>query len=139
MNGTRNVWNTTETVTITTNSLGAITSINRDQNLVPLATKAYGEFTVASGWSTFKLSITGIDPVTGLVIAEMTTSKILDPFLLGTETSTTVTPGDLNTIASAYGSMPGYGNYNVNYDPGGHYQVNICDLTTAAANLNSDQ
>ena len=139
MNGTWNVWNITESVTITTDSLGTITNINRDQNLAPLVTQAYGEFSVALGWSNFTLAITGINPVTGPVIAEMTTSRIFNPFLLGTGTSTTVTPGDLNTIASAYGSIPGYGNYNINYDPCGHYKVDICDLATAAANLNSGQ
>jgi hypothetical protein len=58
--------------------------------------------------------------------------------MLGTDsTSTTVTPADLSSIVNAYGSMPGWGNYDLRMDYCLHYQIDICDLSTAAANLNT--
>jgi hypothetical protein len=139
LNGTWNVWQITQTITIKTDSTtGQIISVDRDQNAVPLATKAYGNFTVPSGWSTFTLDITGIAPLTGKVIAQVTLSAVFNPFMLGTDSSsTTVTRSDLNSIVSAYGSVPGWGNYNVNMDYCNHYQIDIFDLATAAANLNA--
>jgi hypothetical protein len=59
--------------------------------------------------------------------------------MLGTDSSsTTVTKSDLNSIVNAYGSVPGYGNYNINMDYCLHYKIDICDLATAAANLNTN-
>jgi hypothetical protein len=139
LNGTWNVWQITQTLDIKTNSTtGRIISVDRDQTAVPLATRAYGNLTVPSGWSTFTLDIKGIAPLTGKVIAEVTISAIFNPFMLGTDSSsTTLTRSDLNSIVSAYGSMPGWGNYNINMDYCQHYQIDICDLATAAANLNA--
>ncbi len=139
LNGTWNVWSITETFTIKTNSTtGRIISVNSNQNAVPLATDAYGNLTVPSGWSTFTLAINGVAPLTGKVVAEVTLSAVFNPFMLGTDsTSTTVTQADLKNIANAYGSMPGWGNYNINMDYCMHYQIDICNLATAAANLNA--
>jgi len=140
LNGTWNVWSITENFTIITDSAtGHILSIDSNQKAVPLAIKAYGNFTVPSGWSTFTLDITGIAPLTGKVVAEVTISAVFNPFMLGTDSSsTTVTKSDLNSIVNAYGSVPGYGNYNINMDYCLHYKIDICDLATAAANLNSN-
>jgi len=139
MNGTWNVWSITETFTIITNTTtGQILSIDRNQHLVPLATKAYGELKVPSGWSAFTLSITGVDVLGGKVVAEVTTTRMFNPFIIaGGATSTTVTPGDLISIVRACGSMPGWGNYDIRMDYCLHYKINICDLATAAANLNA--
>ena len=142
MNGTWNVWSITETFTINTLSNGTITNVNSNQNAVPLANQAYGTFTVASGWSTFTLAINGVDPLTGTVFAERTTSGMFNPFMInigGSTTSTTVTSGDINSIVKAYGAMPGFGNYDQRLDYCLHYKIDICDLSTAAANLNSAQ
>jgi len=139
LNGTWNVWNITETFTIHTDSAtGQITSINSNQNAVPLAQDAYGNLTVPSGWSTFTLDITNVPDLSGKVIFETTISTVFNPFMLGTDSSsTTLTQSDLQSIVSAYGSMPGWGNYNVNMDYCMHYRIDICDLATAAANLNA--
>jgi len=140
MNGTWNAWNITETFTIKTNSSGYITSINSNQNIVQLVSEAYGELTVDSGWSTFSLAITGIDPLTGTVYAHVTASRSFNPFVIDIGVgSTTVTPTDLKNVASAYGSMPGWGNYDQRMDYALHYRIDLCDLATAAANLNSSQ
>jgi len=139
LNGTWNVWSITETFTIRTNdTTGRIISINSNQNVVPLATHAYGNLTVPSRWTTFSLAITGVPSLTGKVIAEYTISAVFNPFMLGMDSSsTTVTKADLNSIINAYGSMPGWGSYNINMDYSMHYRIDICDLSTAAANLNA--
>jgi len=139
LNGTWNVWSIMETFTIrTNNTTGRIINIDRDQLATPIVTGANGNLTVPAGWTTFTLNIQGVAPLTGKVIFETTISSVFNPFMLGTDSSsTTVTKSDLDSIASAYGSMPGWGNYNVNMDYSMHYRIDICDLATAAANLNA--
>jgi hypothetical protein len=139
LNGTWNVWSVTETFTIrTNNTTGHIISIDRNQLIAPVVTGANGNLTVPSGWSTFTLDIQGVAPLTGRVIFETTISSVFNPFMLGTDSSSTmVTKSDLDNVASAYGSMPGWGNYDVKMDYSMHYRIDICDLATAAANLNA--
>jgi len=142
MNGTWNSWNITETFTINTLSNGTITSVNCNQNAVPLANGAYGTLTAFSGWTNFTLSISGVDPLTGPIIAERTTSAMFNPFMINSDSSTTtstVTVADINSIVKTYGSMPGWGNYDQRLDYCQHYKIDIYDLSTAAANLNSAQ
>jgi hypothetical protein len=104
-----------------------------------LATEAVGNLTVASGWSSFTLAIAGIPSLTGTVICYRIASGMFNPFIISCDSSNTVTPADLHSIANAYGSMPGWGNYNLRMDPCLDFKVDICDLSTAAANLNSAQ
>ena len=139
LNGTWNVWSINEKITITTNSTtGHVISVDRDQNITPVAMGAYGNLTVPSGWSTFTLAIDSVAPLTGNVIFHITISAVFNPFMLGADSSSTaVTKADLESIAASYGSMPGWGNYNINMDYCMHYQIDICDLATAAANLNT--
>lgn len=137
MNGTWNVWNITETFTIITDASGTVLNVNSDQNAARLAVNAYGEFTANPVGENFTLSITGVDPVTGTVTFMRETSRLFNPLILSQDsTTTTVTPVDLKSIIAAYGSMPGYGNYDVHMDYCLHYKIDICDLATAAANLN---
>jgi len=138
MNGTWNVWRITTSFTIVTDSSGNILSVTTTRTFTALATDAIGNVTVASGWETFILSIEGVPSLTGTVIAHIIASRTFNPFMLGTDsTSTSVTPADLNSIAKSYGSMPGWGNYDLRMDYCLHYQIDICDLSTAAANLNT--
>lgn len=136
LNGTWNVYQVDATFTMTTDSAGEIVGFNRNENAVALATNAYGEFTVASGGRNFTLAITGIKPLTGFVRFQRITVRMFSPFRIGNDTSTTVTPSDVASVASAYGSMPGYGNYDQHMDYNFNYKIDICDLATAAANVN---
>lgn len=136
LNGTWNVYKVETTFTINTDSAGNIVGFNNNQNAVALATNAYGEFTVPGGGRNFTLAITGVKPLTGFVHFQRITTKMFNPFRIGSDTSTTVTPSDVASVASAYGSMPGYGNYDQNMDYNFNYRIDICDLATAAANLN---
>lgn len=137
LNGTWNVWNVTETFTIITDSTGNVLNVNSNQNAVKLANNATGEFTANAVGENFTLAITGVMPVTGTVTFERETSRLFNPIILSQDsTTTTVTPSDLESIIGAYGAMPGFGNYDARMDYCLHYKIDICDLATAAANLN---
>jgi hypothetical protein len=124
LNGTWNVFKVTTNFTIITNSAGDITSFHRDQDGVALATNAYGELKVTGNWANFTLTIDGVEPLTGLV-----------PFKVNDENVNTVTTADLASVAKAYGSMPGYGNYDQRMDYNFDYKIDITDLATCAANV----
>jgi hypothetical protein len=138
LTGTWNVWNITTYFTVVTGSSG-ILSVTYTHSIVSLAKEAVGNLTVSSGWSTFTLTIGKIPSLTGKVVCYRISSAMFNPFIVSCGTSNTVTPADLNSIVNAYGSMPGWGNYNLRMDPCLDFKVDICDLSTAAANLNSPQ
>jgi len=138
LNGTWNVFAVKTTFTVVNDSAGNIISFNRNQNAVATATNAYGELKVASSGSNFTLSINGVNPLTGLVHAQRITTKMFNPFKVNNDdTTTTVTKADISTVMSSYGSSPGWGNYDQRMDYNFNYKVDICDLATAAANINA--
>jgi len=139
INGTWNVFKVTTNYTIVTDSSGNVLSFNRNTNGVALATLAYGELKVASTGSNFTLSITGVSSLTGKVHVQRITSMMFNPFSINSDaTTTTVTKADVSSVISAFGSSPGYGNYNQQMDYNMHYKIDITDLATAAANVNSN-
>jgi hypothetical protein len=136
LNGTWNVYQVTSTFTIVVDDVSdEIISFNRNQNAVALVTDAYGELTVTDG--TFVISITGMDPLTGTVFRERFLAKLCNPFQIGFDDSTTVTQADVAALSASYGACPGWGNYDQVMDYNFNYKVDICDLATAAANLNA--
>jgi hypothetical protein len=50
-------------------------------------------------------------------------------------TATTVTRADLTAIEHDYGAVPGMANYDEGMDFHGTYQIDICDISTVAANV----
>ncbi|MCW4009103.1 MAG: hypothetical protein NWF05_00575 [Candidatus Bathyarchaeota archaeon] len=139
LNGTWSVYNVTSSFTVTTDSSGSITGFHRSQDAVALVTNAYGEFKIASGEGNFTLTITGIDDsLNGSVRVQKITTKMFNPFKINnSDNFATLTKADVSTIVTAFGASPGWGNYNQNMDYNFNYRVDICDLATAAANLNS--
>ena len=138
LNGTWNVFKVTTSFNITTDSEGNVLSFDRNQNAVAVASNAYGEFTVASSGSNFTLSINGVDSLTGSVHAQRITTRMFNPFKVNNDdTTATVTSADVSTVISSYGSSPGWGNYDQRMDYNFNYKVDICDLATAAANINA--
>jgi hypothetical protein len=138
LNGTWNVYEVTSSFNMTTDSSGEITSFNRSQNAVAVVTNAYGELAVSSTESNFTLSITGVDSLTGSVHVSRIMTKLCNPFkILNDDSSTTVTKADVATIVSSYGACPGWGQYDQNMDYNFNYKIDITDLATAAANINS--
>lgn len=139
LNGTWNVYQVTTTFTINTDSSGTVIGFNRNQNAVALATNAYGEFKVASTGSNFTLSISGVNPLTGTVHVQRITSRIFNAFRINNDdANTTVTKTDVASVAGAYGTSPGWGNYDQRMDYNFNYKIDITDLTTAAANINAN-
>lgn len=134
INGTWSLYNVTAVVTITTNSLGQITNIHRETD-TKVGT-AYGELVVTDNWTTFNLEISGIQPLSGTVSRSRTCLMDFNPFKFSDEdglTSNRVTQTDVRTIGRAYGSMPGWGNYDQNMDFNNNYRIDIADLCTVAA------
>ncbi|MGF3522077.1 MAG: hypothetical protein ACQXXJ_03150 [Candidatus Bathyarchaeia archaeon] len=134
INGTWNLYNVTTVVTITTNSLGQITNIHRETD-TKVGT-AYGELAVTDNWTTFNLEISGIQPLSGTVARSRTCLMDFNPFKFSDEdglTSNQVTRTDVRTVGRAYGSMPGWGNYDQNMDFNNNYRIDIADLCTVAA------
>jgi hypothetical protein len=64
---------------------------------------------------------------------------MFNPFMINSGSSTIVTTADLNSVVKAYGSMPGWGNYDQRMDYNFNFKIDICDIATAAANVNSAQ
>ncbi len=139
VNGSWTVYNVTSTITVNTNSEGQVTSVNRNQNAVALATKVYGELTADNGWNDFTLKITGVDQVSGSVISQRITSRTFNAFKISEDDSaSTVTPADVANVVKSYGSAPGWGSYNQCMDYNFNYKIDITDLATVAANINQE-
>jgi hypothetical protein len=139
LNGTWNVFQVTTNYTVVTDSSGNILSFNRNTNGVAVATGAYGELKVASTGSNFTLTIAGVNALAGLVHVQRISSMMFNPFAVNNDiTSTTVTKADVASVVNAYGSSPGWGNYDQRMDYNMHYKIDITDLATAAANVNSN-
>ncbi|MCW4019556.1 MAG: hypothetical protein NWF00_12930 [Candidatus Bathyarchaeota archaeon] len=137
VNGTWNVFEVTSTFTVTTDESGDVTGFHRSQDAQALASNAYGELKVASGANNFTLAIDGVDSLTGSVLGQRFQTKLFNPFkILNQDNANTVTKTDVSTLISAYGSSPGWGQYDQRMDYNFNYKVDICDLTTAAANVN---
>ncbi len=136
MNGTWNVWQIDSEITVITNSAGDIVSFHRDQNGVALATKAYGELKVINNWANFTLTIDGVDPLTGVVRVQRITTRMFNPFKINDDNGNVVTARDLASVATAYGSMPGWGSYDQSMDYNFNYKIDVTDLATCAANVN---
>ncbi|MCW4005495.1 MAG: hypothetical protein NWF04_02690 [Candidatus Bathyarchaeota archaeon] len=137
LTGEWNVFEMTTAFTVITDADGNIVSFDRNQHADALATNVYGELAVAENGNTFTLNITGIDQLSGTVRMHHITNRLFNPFKLGDDTSTAVTPTELATMAHAYGAMPGWGNYDQSMDYNFDYKIGICDITTAAANMNA--
>lgn len=137
LNGTWNVFQVTTSYTVVTDSSGNVLSFNRNTNGLAIATGAYGELKVESTGSNFTLTIAGVNVITGSVHVQRIGSIMFNPFAVNNDvTTTTVTKADVASVISAYGSSPGWGNYEQSMDYNMHYKIDITDLATAAANVN---
>lgn len=136
LNGTWNVYTVTSNVTVITNADGQITNVLRNSDTSIL--KEYGELTVTDNWNTFTLAITGIAPLTGSVTHTVQRQVQFNPFKVTDDTtSNVVTRIDVAAVGQSYGAIPGWGNYSPTLDVCGHFKIDICDLSTVAANVGS--
>ena len=137
LTGNWTVYEVTANITVITNADGDIVSFHNSQDATALATKASGDLNVTDNWSNFTLNIEGVDQLSGTVHAQRTTTRMFNPFKINDDDSDTVTTTDLASVVHAYGAMPGWGNYDQRMDYNFNYKVDICDLSTAAANVNA--
>jgi hypothetical protein len=138
LNGTWNVFKITENLTIRTDSSGNFNGFSRNQSAIKVENLSVGNLTIPTGSTTFTLDIQGIDNLTGVVHFQRMTTKMFNPFIVSNDgSSTTVTKADVATVVSSYGSSPGWGNYDQRMDYNFNGKIDVTDLATAAANMNS--
>jgi hypothetical protein len=134
LNGTWTLGKVVSTVTVITNADGNITRVIRHQDITPQ--RVYGELTVTDNWSTFTLTLTGQDVLSGSVFRSVTRQAEFNPFKLTDDSMTNKVNGaDLGAVMRIYGSMPGWGSYDTRMDFNNNYQVDIADLSTVAGNM----
>jgi hypothetical protein len=141
LNGTWSVANVTITRTvIKTGDPDTGYSINVQSNtkITPLETKVYGELNVTDSWTQFTLNITGIPMLSGTLHRSIERTTMLNRFdIINGGTDNTVARADLTAISNDYGAAPGMSNYDESMDFHGTYQIDICDIATVAANVQS--
>jgi hypothetical protein len=131
INGTWNFAKVTSTVTIITNENETITRVLRNQDIAQQP--IYGELTITG--NTFTLALSGQESLTGTVFRSIARTWF-NPYQMNPDaTSNVVTKTDVNTIAQCYGSVPGWGNYDINMDFNNNYKVDIADISTVAHNM----
>ena len=136
LNGTWSVANITITRTVTKTD-GSI-NIQSNTNITPIEVRVYGELNVTGSWTKFTLGITGIPLLDGTVNRSIERQTVFNRFdIINAGQDTTVTRADLTTIEHDYGAVPGNSNYDENMDFHGTYQIDICDIATIAANVQS--
>lgn len=134
LNGTWTVENVTISRLVIKND--GSTNIQSNTNITPLEVRVYGELNVTDSWTQFTLNITGVPLLDGTVQRSVERQVMLNRFdIINGGTSTTVTRADLTTIENAYGAVPGNANYQESMDFHGTYQIDICDISTVAANV----
>ena len=136
--GSWNVATVTCSVTITKNTDGVITNVQRksETNVDP---KVDGKL-VVTGMSEFTLTLTGKPALTGSVNRYVTRQMQFNPFkitddTIGNVVSNTVTREDIKAVTKCYGAMPGWGSYDTRMDFNNNYRVDIADISTVAANM----
>ena len=136
MNGTWSVANITITRTVTKTD-GSI-NIQSNTNITPIEVRVYGELNVHGSWTKFTLDITGLPLLDGTVNRSIERQTVFNRFdIVNAGQDTTITRADLTTIEHDYGAVPGNSNYDENMDFHGTYQIDICDVATVAANVQS--
>jgi hypothetical protein len=138
LNGTWNVFNVSISQTIIkSGDLESGYTINRqtNTNVDPIVTGAYGELNVTDNWTKFVLSINGVDPLNGLVNRARMSQMIFNKFKVSEDGTDKVSRMDLTVLAGIYGARPGWGSYDSNMDFNYNYKIDIADLTTVAANV----
>jgi hypothetical protein len=118
------------TVTTQTNEDGTVTK-HREQDITPSQSK--GTLTVSD--NTFTLLMEEVGDLKGSIYRSITRSWF-NPFKMTDDsTGTVVTRTDVKTIAEQYGTMPGWGNFDLKMDFNNNYRVDIADISTVAANM----
>jgi len=138
LNGTWNVFNVSISQTIIkSGDLESGYTIDRQTKtkVDPIVTKAYGELNVTDNWTKFVLKINGVDELNGVVTRARMNQMIFNKFKVSEDGTDKVSRVDLTVLARIYGAKPGWGSYDSNMDFNCNYKIDIADLTTVAANV----
>lgn len=127
-------WNVLK-ITLVYDIAGNITTV-----VEVIANEARGELSVTDNWSDFTIDIDNVDLILGEVYFHRITSLASIPVGdISSETpgvpDGTVDISDLVRVAKAYEDTPGIGRYDFSIDFNFDFKIDICDLTTIAANL----
>jgi hypothetical protein len=138
LNGTWNVFHVTINQTIIkSGDLESGYTIDRQTktDIDPIANKAYGELNVTGNWTQFVLTIDGVDELNGVVTRARMNQMIFNKFKVSEDGTEKVSRYDLTVLSAIYGARPGWGSYDGNMDFNCNYKIDIADLTTVAANV----
>ena len=102
---------------------------------IPIVTKAEGELTVVD--NKFVLSIEGTHDLNGVVTRTRMTQMDFNKFKLSEDDTEKVSRDDLKVLAKNLRAVPGWGSYDSNMDFNCNYKIDIADLVTVAANVQS--
>ena len=118
------------------NEEGEFDGENFNVTIVPLAVNATGEFRVTNNWTSFELSINGINGpilVSGFVHHYFVGSMEIE---IGDFTGDgKVNIHDLVHVAHAYGCRPGFKGFDFDMDLNCDFKIDVGDLATVAANI----
>ncbi len=137
LKGTWNVYAVTVTYSKTTDSAGNILESSHSQKVAAKVLQSPGTFTISDEWTTFTLDITGTGGLSGTVSRQRISSTQFNVFKVNDDGTNVVTKSDVSSVAKAFGSGLGWGNYDQRMDYNFNYKIDIADLATAAANINS--
>jgi hypothetical protein len=130
----------THTVTKTGDEATGYTIDRQTRTTVePIATGKTGTLIVTGGWTDFVLSITGEKTyeLSGKISRTRMTQMDFNKFKLSEDNTDVVSRVDLKVLAKNYGARPGWGSYDSNMDFNCNYKIDIADLVTVAANVQS--
>jgi hypothetical protein len=133
LNGTWNLYNVTNTVTVITDENNTIVNVLRDSDSQII--QVNGNLTVTDNWTKFTLSLEGQDDLTGSVTRSLTRQTSFNRFAFVDQSATKISRADLAQVATCFRAMPGWGNYDSQMDFNGNFEIDITDLSTVAANL----
>ncbi len=111
--------------------------LNFSLSIEALVIQGEGELCVLNDWHDFQLSIDGIDMLSGTVITYAVGQLEIKICDISDEDGSAgkVDIHDLVRLARRYGSMPGFGIYDIEMDFNFDFRIDIGDLTTLAANI----
>ena len=141
LNGTWNIVNVTITRTVIKTG-DAESGYTVDRNMItdvdPVLDlkEAYGELNVTSNWTEFTLTI-GDVTLNGTIGRTRMTQMTFCQFKVSEDDTEKVSRVDLKVLAKNFGARPGWGAYDSNMDFNCNYKIDIADLATVAANVES--
>ena len=134
LKGTWNFLTVTTKVTFTKNDEGQVTGVHREVDRK--FAQVDGELRVTNNYSEYTLSLNGKRVLTGTIGRSVIRQVAFNPFKVTDDITTNfVTKADVAAVIRAYGSMPGFGNYNPRMDFRNHFKVDITSLSTVASNM----